>query len=512
MSIIASETLPPPPPPAPLPKRGRPILAWVVIVLAVAVAIGYEPVVSYFSARFAAKMKAHNETDYLSDLSMQGRYLVGQVRGLGQPPESIEPQLTEGLHHGPYEERLRYVILLGEMQGPAAALQQLNTMRATDWEQRPPTERETKLTALVEKVYRLQLQQRAAAALGGGVMEPLRHPAAGECEQRDSPLVLSTAERDTLREQFDWFGELALTPTDGDAATRAAMLAACRRTILLTLLLAVAFLFVAGVGFLVLAGGAALLLTGFLRWRFVSGSRDGGVYAETFALWMVLYMVLEVAAVFVPAGNSRMLVVGLFSLSSLTALVWPLLRGVSWRRVRQDLGWWTPGPLVVEMVWGLGFYLASLPVLLLGFLVSSGIQKVYQGLADNDPFGVPSRASHPISEMLKHASWWDMAQILFVAAVCAPIVEETMFRGVLYRHLRELGMKWPRVVRVIFSAVAVSFVFAVIHPQGIIGLPVLMALALVFALARELRGSLVGPMLAHGINNALVTLVALSMY
>jgi membrane protease YdiL (CAAX protease family) len=511
MSIIVPAALPPSPP-APPPKRGRPILAWVVIVLAMAVAIGYESIGSLFSARFAAKVKAHNESDYLSDLSMQGRSLVGLVRSLGQSVESVDAQIQEGLHHGPYEQRLRYVILLAEVHGPAAALKQLDTMRETDWEQRPPTERESKLTNLVEKVYHLQLRQLAAAAVGGGAVDVFKHPAAGESEQPDSPLALSTAERDTLREQFDWFGQLALAPPDGDPAARAAVLAASRRTIVLEVLLVLSFLFLASVGFLLLFGGAALILTGFLRWRFLSGSRDGGVYAETFGLWMVLYMVLEVAAVFVPAGNSKLLVVGLFSLSSLVALGWPVLRGVSWRRVRQDLGWWTPGPMVNEMFWGLGFYLASLPVLLLGVLLSSGIQKVYQHLADSDPFSVPVRGSHPISEMLKHANWWDMTQILFLAAVCAPIVEETMFRGVLYRHMRELGTKWPRVLRVAFSALAVSFVFAVIHPQGVIGLPVLMALALGFALARELRGSLVGPMLAHGLNNALVTLVALSMY
>jgi membrane protease YdiL (CAAX protease family) len=56
-----------------------------------------------------------------------------------------------------------------------------------------------------------------------------------------------------------------------------------------------------------------------------------------------------------------------------------------------------------------------------------------------------------------------------------------------------------------------SFVFAVIHPQGILGVPMLMTLALGFTVARELRGSLVGAMAAHGLNNGLVTIVALSL-
>jgi membrane protease YdiL (CAAX protease family) len=51
----------------------------------------------------------------------------------------------------------------------------------------------------------------------------------------------------------------------------------------------------------------------------------------------------------------------------------------------------------------------------------------------------------------------------------------------------------------------VCFVFAVIHPQGIFGVPPLMALAFAFCLAREFRGTLLPAMIAHGINNAALT-------
>jgi membrane protease YdiL (CAAX protease family) len=52
-------------------------------------------------------------------------------------------------------------------------------------------------------------------------------------------------------------------------------------------------------------------------------------------------------------------------------------------------------------------------------------------------------------------------------------------------------------------------VFAVVHPQGLIAVPVLMGLALGFTLAREWRGSLVPGMVAHSLNNGLVTLLIL---
>ena len=301
-------------------------------------------------------------------------------------------------------------------------------------------------------------------------------------------------------------------PADGpDPAARAVVLAAARKTTV-TLFFVVAAVFLMGsLGFLLLPVGIGLLLLRVLRFRFRCGSRDGGIYAETFALWMVVYMALEVGAMFIPAGSWHMLLAGVFGLISLLTLGWPVLRGVSWRRVRQDLGWWTPGPAILEMAWGLGGYLASMPLLIGAVMVSAGMLSLYKRFAANDPFSIPPQATHPIQEILAHGSWWECAQVFLIAAVCAPIIEETMFRGVLYRHLRELGEKWSRSVSVLFSIVASSFVFAVIHPQGILGVPMLMALATGFALTRELRGSLVGSMTAHGINNALVTLVAISM-
>ena len=55
---------------------------------------------------------------------------------------------------------------------------------------------------------------------------------------------------------------------------------------------------------------------------------------------------------------------------------------------------------------------------------------------------------------------------------------------------------------VLFAAIVSSFVFAAIHPQGLFGIPILMTLAIVFALAREWRGSLRPSMIAHAMVNA----------
>jgi len=67
-------------------------------------------------------------------------------------------------------------------------------------------------------------------------------------------------------------------------------------------------------------------------------------------------------------------------------------------------------------------------------------------------------------------------------------------------------------MRPILAALVVAFVFAVIHPQGLLAVPALMSLAVVFALIREWRGSLIGSVVAHAINNGFVfTLLIFAM-
>jgi membrane protease YdiL (CAAX protease family) len=89
-----------------------------------------------------------------------------------------------------------------------------------------------------------------------------------------------------------------------------------------------------------------------------------------------------------------------------------------------------------------------------------------------------------------------------LACVFAPVLEETMFRGALFHYLRG---RWGWAA----SAVTVSFVFAVIHPQGWIAVPALGAIALALAALREWRGSIIASMVAHSFNNFLAVTFAL---
>ena len=82
-----------------------------------------------------------------------------------------------------------------------------------------------------------------------------------------------------------------------------------------------------------------------------------------------------------------------------------------------------------------------------------------------------------------------------------------MFRGVLYRHVRDATRR-AGIGGFLFSAIVVNTIFAIVHPQGLFAAPALaMALAFGFTLAREWRGTLIPAMIAHAINNALMVTV-----
>jgi membrane protease YdiL (CAAX protease family) len=130
---------------------------------------------------------------------------------------------------------------------------------------------------------------------------------------------------------------------------------------------------------------------------------------------------------------------------------------------------------------------------------------VDQALAGPQPVFAPAGGpAHPIIAELGDGSALLIVQVLLLASVAAPIVEETIFRGVLYRHLRDASAGLGFVVSVLFSTLLAAFVFAVIHPQGWVAIPALMSLAVGFTLAREWRGTLIPSMVMHGVSNGLV--------
>ena len=109
-------------------------------------------------------------------------------------------------------------------------------------------------------------------------------------------------------------------------------------------------------------------------------------------------------------------------------------------------------------------------------------------------------AANPIVTMLKG----HVLAAYGLACIFAPVLEETMFRGALFHHLRGRHSWFA-------SAVAVALMFAIIHPQGWLAIPVLCSIAMVLAALREWRGSIIAPMAAHAFNNFIAITLALAL-
>ena len=96
----------------------------------------------------------------------------------------------------------------------------------------------------------------------------------------------------------------------------------------------------------------------------------------------------------------------------------------------------------------------------------------------------------------------DRALLFIESAIAPPLVEELMFRGLLYPALRE---KWGVAGGIALSAA----IFALVHPTLPGGFLPLWSMGAIWAFTFERRNSLLPGILMHALNNGL--LIALEM-
>jgi membrane protease YdiL (CAAX protease family) len=467
---------------APPAKRGWALPAWIVIILLTFLFALGQTVRKETSAGQAAEGRIG-----LILVELQGRWFVGlaQFPVLQDPAKSLYDQ-ARMLNTGPILQRLCFITLAGELSDPQKALNELVDLdKKTAKYKIPFTEQEVQIERILRQLYRERMERGKQARV-------------------------QPADRAFLIEHLGWFGELAVSSAGGSPLERQQVLDAAQRT---ALAFGAVIVFIVFFGLVGLAGLTVMLILLFLRLLrggLHCGSLHGGIYAETFAIWMLLFIGLSVSVEFLPQVIPPLSALGIAMLLSLAALVWPVVRGIPWRQVRAEIGWTAGRRPLLEPLTGLGCYGMGLPLLAVGFGVML-ILLALQRLASNqgpgsENFGPTGGAAHPIILAMATGDWWMRLQIFLVVAVCAPIVEETMFRGVLYRNLREATHRTRAIWSVLFSATVVSFIFAVIHPQGLIAVPPLMALSYTFCLTREWRGTLIPSMVAHGTNNGLLML------
>lgn len=461
--------------------RGHPLIAWSVIlgILTLSLVLAWH-----------TKKETPSRIAAEKGLVIQAQYLVGAYQ-IAPATTGLSEQL-DAVNRGPIAHRICVIVVAAELLGPKHGIELLDQ--------------------LVTKARGAGVAPTAEEA---AQIEQLRRLFGNYVDERWSGPALEDSDRAALRQQLGWFGELALSPAKSpDTTSRLAVLGQARRTFVRALVATFSFLLLGVIGSTVVVILIGLAVGGVIQRRFQAQPGFGGVYAEAFAVWLVVELAVGLAASMLALRQSLAMILVLTLLAAAAPLVWPIIRGIPWRQLRHDLGLTGGQHPLVEILAGLVTYLAAIPALGVSLIVVVVWMKLAEavGLLRTEEFALPELPSHPITEWLANGGWPAICLVLLLASVVAPLVEETLFRGLLYRHLRETTTRWRVSLSVLFSAAISSFVFAAMHPQGWLGIPPLMTLAVCFCLAREWRQSLLAPMTAHAVNNFVVTVVMLVLF
>ncbi|QOI99950.1 MAG: CPBP family intramembrane metalloprotease [Phycisphaeraceae bacterium] len=397
--------------------------------------------------------------------------------GADLPADSpLRPILAEQAVPRGAAERVRSAMVVGEVVGPGAALEALSSAEASPgW------------PAAVERDPALADDLRTLRALYRD----------GRDEAGDAALA-------SLADRHGWYGRVAGAFGLPETDPRRASLISGGHGLAWTLGLFTVALCVAVVGGVTASVVFAVALAGRkLKPVMAAPAPGGSVYLETAVVFFVLFLALKVGLGVLGSGldpHRGQVVAMSLQWGVALAVFWPLVRGVSWSHWRADMGLHAGRGVWREVGAGVAGYLASMPLLAVALAVSYAMVWLRSrssagvgGVGDGPSAG---EATNPIIEAMAQPAPVPV-MLLLLATVWAPLVEEAVFRGALYRHLRSrLG--------VVLAAGAAGVVFGVGHGYPWYALLPVITLGVVFALMRHWRGSLVASMTAHALNNAVV--------
>lgn len=375
----------------------------------------------------------------------------------------------------PAAERFRAAVLAGEAEGADAAIERLRKLETTISPTSPL--HDDIRTALI--VY------------------------------EQGPDAAGQSRIDSLVDRHGWFGKLlASHGRDDTDPFRAGALTSAFWALVFFVLLGLGVLGAAVTGFVLLIVGLVLAATGKMRSataRTVVARRASGVWLETFAVFLLGFLSLKLVGAYVASvaspGATWPIWFQLLGQWSLVLLVlWPLARGMTFAQYCGEVGWHRGRGLLREVGAGIASYLAALPIYIAVAIVVVLLMwfiKQATGAAEEPP--VPDNR---VFEIFEKGSPAMTALLASLVVMWAPLVEETIFRGALFRAVRP---GWGAAGAALLTAA----MFALMHQYGLPQLILVGTLGLVFAIMREWRGSLLPSMTAHAVHNGMVMVVVL---
>ncbi|HYE63707.1 MAG TPA: CPBP family intramembrane glutamic endopeptidase [Phycisphaerales bacterium] len=456
-----------------VPDRGSPLaakIAWVITFVLMAVLVIKQqmpveaPPIQPTNPGLVSPPEQGDAFALTAKLTVAMKSLLGGQSAV-QAMESLDQQAATE------PDRLRLAIVAAELQGTKEALLRLEQVKAEG--------------DLVEDVQIL----RAAYQGEGRVTDP--------------------AAQKRLADHHGWFGRLAaLHGVPENNADREALFDFVPRVLFAFVLLAVV-LFVAIVGGI--AAFIAMLIqlsNGRIRRAFVPPAPGGSVYLESFPFFVAGFLALSLGFALyshVSGNQSPTLAIAQLATQWVLALfpLYPVVfRGVPFREWRHQIGLHAGRGFWREVGAGLYGYFAGLPLLAAAIAISFGVvivRMIIEKMLHGVPGGPPA---NPIADVLGKGSPALIVALFILATLWAPLVEETVLRGALFRHLRSR-------MRLFGAALVSALFFGLMHGYNILLLTPVITIGFIFALMREWRGSLIGSITAHFLHNATVLTVVI---
>lgn len=313
--------------------------------------------------------------------------------------------------------------------------------------------------------------------------------------------TLEQADRDYLVTRYQLLGEAALTfgLDDDDPLRKPLITGALLPISLIVLVIGSALL----IGLVLLIVGVVLLVSGRLKPKMHKPTRGGSVFLETYAVFVgafLLYILIAKLIEHYPSLNQYAILILPAQWILLVTAFWGLVRGMNFSRWRHAIGLYGGRQVIREAWYGLLVYLASIPLFLAGALVTMLLFVIKEWISPaGEDEGIPN------NQMLEIFSSGDTVTILLIftlATIWAPLCEELIFRGALFRHLRGY-LHWT------LAGLVTAMLFAFMHSYGPMFVTPLIVLGFMFAFMRHWRGSLIAPMTAHFVHNFSVMTLAL---
>ena len=191
---------------------------------------------------------------------------------------------------------------------------------------------------------------------------------------------------------------------------------------------------------------------------------------------------------------------------TVAVLFWPLVRPggrIPLPAFKLDVGLHLGRGFAREVGAGVLVWLACVPVML---VIMIGLALLDEAIFGSLPVVEgEDDVQYPVFPSPTGGSWAVLWLSMLGTVVWAPIVEEVIFRGVLYRYLRSR-------IGAVLTIIITSIAFGIVHPYDWTGLVQVTFAGVMFGLLREWRGSLIAPMVAHFLHNFTISFGSVLIY